>query len=174
LTRPYSGNCPAGGECPPGSGYGDAGSGTSFPASIGRNSCDTCLLKNPYPAILPGQYLKVHSQNIDKERQGTMNALIRSRKKQIEEFCRAWNIKELQVFGSVTTDHFRPDSDIDIVVDFPPGSPHTLIQLAKMEAELEGIFGRRIDLLTRQAVEKSRNYIRKKSILSSMEKVYGA
>jgi hypothetical protein len=103
-----------------------------------------------------------------------MNALIRSRKKQIGEFCRAWNIRELQVFGSVTTDHFRPDSDIDIVVDFPPGSQHTLIQLAKMEEELEGIFGRRIDLLTRQAIEKSRNYIRKKSILMSMEKVYGA
>ena len=103
-----------------------------------------------------------------------LNALIRSRKKQIEEFCRAWNIRELQVFGSVTTDHFRPDSDIDIVVDFPPGSPHTLVQLARMEEELEGIFGRRIDLLTRQAIEKSRNYIRKKSILSSMEKVYGA
>jgi hypothetical protein len=43
-----------------------------------------------------------------------------------------------------------------------------------MEEELEGIFGRRIDLLTRQAIEKSRNYIRKKSILMSMEKVYGA
>jgi uncharacterized protein len=103
-----------------------------------------------------------------------MNALIRNRKKQIEEFCRAWNIKELLVFGSVTTDHFRPDSDIDIVVDFPHGSPHTLVQLAKMEEELEGIFGRKIDLLTRQAIEKSRNYIRKKSILASMEKVYGA
>ena len=68
----------------------------------------------------------------------------------------------------------RLGSDIDIVVDFPPGSPHTLVQLAKMEEELERIFGRRIDLLTRQAIEKSRNYIRKKGILASMENVYGA
>jgi uncharacterized protein len=103
-----------------------------------------------------------------------MNALIRSRKKQIDEFCKEWNISELQVFGSVTTRKFRPDSDIDIIVDFPKGSHHTLIQLAQMEAELEQIFSRRIDLMTRQAVEQSRNYIRKKSILSSMEKVYGA
>lgn len=103
-----------------------------------------------------------------------MNALIRSRKKEIGEFCKEWNIKELQVFGSVTTKNFHPDSDIDIIVDFPAGSHHTLIELAQMEAELETIFGRRIDLLTRQAVEKSRNTIRKESILSSMEKVYGA
>ena len=103
-----------------------------------------------------------------------MNALIRSRQKQIGEFCKAWNISELQVFGSVTTRRFRPDSDIDIIVDFPAGSHHTLIQLAQMEAGLEEIFGRRIDLMTRQAVEQSRNYIRKRSILSSMEKVYGA
>jgi predicted nucleotidyltransferase len=103
-----------------------------------------------------------------------MHALIRQRKKKIEAFCRAWNVKELQVFGSVTTEHFRPDSDIDIIVDFLPGSHHTLLQLARMEEELEQIFGRRIDLLTRQAVEQSRNYIRKESILASMEKVYGA
>jgi hypothetical protein len=103
-----------------------------------------------------------------------MNPLIRSRKNKIEKFCKAWNIRELLVFGSVTTDQFRPDSDIDIVVDFLPGSHHTLIQIAQMEEELEGIFGRRIDLISRQAVEQSRNYIRRKSILETMEKVYGA
>ncbi len=59
-------------------------------------------------------------------------------------------------------------------MDFPPGSRHTLIHLAKMEEELEVIFGRKIDLLTRKAVEESRNSIRKNEILASMEKVYGA
>jgi hypothetical protein len=103
-----------------------------------------------------------------------MNALIQNRKKKIEKFCKAWNVRELQVFGSVLRNDFRPDSDIDIIVDFPPGSVHTLIQLAQMEEELEHIFNRRIDLITRQAIEQSRNYIRKKTILSSMERVYGA
>ena len=103
-----------------------------------------------------------------------MNQLIRSRKNEIEAFCKTWNVKELQVFGSVTTVNFSPDSDIDIIVDFPTGTHRSLIQLAQMEEELERIFGRRIDLLTRKAVDQSRNYIRKKSILSSMEKVYGA
>jgi len=103
-----------------------------------------------------------------------VHALIRRRKKKIEAFCKAWNVRELQVFGSVTTDRFRPESDIDIIVDFLPGTRHTLIQLAKMEVELEQIFGRHTDLITRQAVEESRNYIRRKSILASLEKVYGA
>jgi len=102
-----------------------------------------------------------------------MNPIIRSRKKQIEAFCKEWDVRELQVFGSITTGNFGPDSDIDILVDFPKGSRHTLLQLARMEQDLERIFGRRIDLLTRQAVEQSRNYIRRKSILASLEKVYG-
>ena len=103
-----------------------------------------------------------------------MNALIQNQKKKIEEFCKAWNVKELQVFGSVLTKDFRPDSDIDIIVDFSPGSIHTLIHLAQMEEELEHIFNRRIDLISRQAIEQSRNHIRKKTILSTMERVYGA
>ncbi|MFA5416473.1 MAG: nucleotidyltransferase domain-containing protein, partial [Methanoregula sp.] len=82
-----------------------------------------------------------------------MNPLIRNRKKKIEKFCQAWNVQVLQVFGSVTTTNFRPDSDIDFVVDFKPGSVHTLIDLAKMEEELERIFNRRIDLITRRAIE---------------------
>jgi uncharacterized protein len=103
-----------------------------------------------------------------------MNALIQNQKKKIEEFCKAWNVKELQIFGSVPTKDFRPDSDIDIIVDFSPGSSHTLIHLAQMEEELEHIFNRRIDLISRQAIEQSRNHIRKKTILSTMERVYGA
>jgi uncharacterized protein len=103
-----------------------------------------------------------------------MNALIQNRKREIEEFCKEWNVKELQVFGSVIRNDFRPDSDIDIVVDFLPGTVHTLIDLAKMEEELEHIFNRRVDLMTRQAIEESRNYIRRKTILSTMERVYSA
>jgi len=34
----------------------------------------------------------------------------------IEEFCRKWRIKEFSLFGSVLTDAFRPDSDVDVLV----------------------------------------------------------
>jgi predicted nucleotidyltransferase len=103
-----------------------------------------------------------------------MHTLVRDRKKEIEQFCKRWNVRELQVFGSVLRMDFRADSDIDIVVDFKPGTEHTLLIMAKMEEELEQIFRRRIDLITRNALEQSRNHIRKQSILSTMEPVYVA
>jgi hypothetical protein len=59
-------------------------------------------------------------------------------------------------------------------VDFLPGSVHTLISLAKMEEEFEEIFHRHIDLITWRAIEESRNYIRKKTILDTLEPVYVA
>jgi len=101
-----------------------------------------------------------------------MNALFQNRKKKVEQFCKRWNVKELQVFGSVLRNDFSPVSDIDIVVDFLPGSLYTLLHLAKMEEELERIFNRRIDLITRRSLDQSRNYIRKRSILETMEPVY--
>jgi len=39
----------------------------------------------------------------------------------IRTFCRKWKIVELALFGSVLTDHFRADSDIDVLVEFEPG-----------------------------------------------------
>lgn len=60
---------------------------------------------------------------------------------------------------------------MDSIVTLLSGS--FLIPLARMEAELEQMLGRHVDLLTRKAVEQSRNYIRKQGILSSLEKVYG-
>ena len=39
---------------------------------------------------------------------------------QIEAFCKKWNVQEFSLFGSVLTDKFRPDSDIDVMVEFKP------------------------------------------------------
>ena len=103
-----------------------------------------------------------------------MNRLAAFQEKQIEEFCRKWNVRELLAFGSVTRKDFRQESDIDLVVDFKPGSLHTLLHLAKMEKELEQVFGRPVDLITKQALEQSRNHIRKRSILATMVPVYVA
>lgn len=76
------------------------------------------------------------------------------------------------LFGSVLRDDCRPDSDVDVVVDFDPGAERTLFDLVSMTDELKEIFGRDVDLLTKKAVEQSRNYIRRKAILLSMEVVY--
>jgi predicted nucleotidyltransferase len=60
------------------------------------------------------------------------------------------------------------------VVDFKAGTVHSLLDLARMEDELETLFGRHVDLVPRKALEQSRNYIRRKEILSSLERVYVA
>lgn len=90
----------------------------------------------------------------------------------ISEFCKKWKVKEFALFGSVLRDDFKPDSDIDVLVDFEQDSGRTLFDLVDMIDELKNIFGRDVDLLTRKAVERSRNYIRRKEILSSAEVVY--
>lgn len=93
-------------------------------------------------------------------------------KEKISEFCKKWKVKEFALFGSVLRDDFKPDSDIDVLVDFEQDSGRTLFDLVDMIDELKNIFGRDVDLLTRKAVERSRNYIRRKEILSSAEVVY--
>ncbi|MEA3282119.1 MAG: nucleotidyltransferase domain-containing protein, partial [Euryarchaeota archaeon] len=90
-------------------------------------------------------------------------------KEEITKFCKKWGISEFSFFGSVLTDDFRPDSDIDVLVTFEEDSKYTLFDLVHIEDELKQIFGRDVDLLTRRGVEQSRNYIRRKSILSSLE-----
>jgi len=93
-------------------------------------------------------------------------------KEKLAEFCKKWKIREFAFFGSILRDDFRPDSDIDVVVDFEPNVSRTLFDLVSMIDELKEIFGRKVDLLTRSAVEQSRNYIRRKEILSTLEVVH--
>jgi predicted nucleotidyltransferase len=55
------------------------------------------------------------------------------------------------------------------MVDYEPGISPSLRELVQMEEELEGIFGRRVDLVERRLVESSPNYIRRNNILRSLE-----
>ena len=90
----------------------------------------------------------------------------------IVAFCQRWNVTNFAFFGSVLRDDFGPDSDIDVVVGFPSGSTPGLFDLVTMRDELEGIFGRKFDLLTRMGVESSHNWIRRKEILGTAETYY--
>ena len=93
---------------------------------------------------------------------------------QIEIFCRKWGISDLSLFGSVLREDFRPDSDIDVLVRFAPEVKHGLFNLVRMRNELEEIFGRDVDLISRRGVEASRNHIRRKTILDSARTIYAA
>ena len=110
-----------------------------------------------------------------KDRDRTMNKIhIKLPKEKIAEFCKRWKVREFAIFGSVLRNDFRPDSDIDIIVDFETGAHISLFDLVSMTDELRVIFQRNVDLLTRRGVEQSRNYIRRKEILSSMQVVHAA
>jgi predicted nucleotidyltransferase len=92
----------------------------------------------------------------------------------IKAFCQRWKIKELSVFGSIRTGHFRPDSDIDLLVTFAPDATWSLLDHLRMEEELTAMLGRPVDLVSRRAIERSANWIRREAILGSAEVVYGA
>src|SRR5215469_4038359 len=68
---------------------------------------------------------------------------------QIGEICRRQGIKRLALFGSVLTGRFSDSSDIDVLVEFKPGTRVGFFRLAEIEAELSPLFGgRKIDLRT--------------------------
>lgn len=92
----------------------------------------------------------------------------------IERFCRTWRVAELALFGSVLRGDFRADSDVDVLVKFAPDASWSIFDLMRMEEELSTLFGRKVDLVERRAVEQSENYIRRRQILSTAEPVYVA
>ncbi|GBE73128.1 P72997 [Microcystis aeruginosa NIES-87] len=98
----------------------------------------------------------------------------------IAQFCDRWQVTEfatstklsVHLFGSVLREDFRPDSDIDVMVEFHPEAHPTFSTLDQMEAELKTIFHRDVDLITRQGIATSRNYLRRNQILSSAQVIY--
>ena len=89
----------------------------------------------------------------------------------IRDFCRRWKIAELSLFGSVLREDFRPDSDVDVLVTFVKEAQWSLYDWVDMIAELREIFGRDVDLLSRQSL---RNPFRRYEILKTRETLYAA
>ncbi|MDZ7753025.1 MAG: nucleotidyltransferase family protein [Gammaproteobacteria bacterium] len=69
--------------------------------------------------------------------------------KRLTQFCRAYRVRRLSLFGSQLRGAARPDSDIDLLVEFEPAARPTFLDLAQMEMELsEAMGGRKVDLRT--------------------------
>jgi len=85
----------------------------------------------------------------------------------LRDFCRRWKLTELSLFGSVVTSNFGPNSDVDVMVQFAAGAPWSLTNWLEMQRELETLFQRHVDLVEREAIERSDNRFRKREILSS-------
>jgi predicted nucleotidyltransferase len=75
-------------------------------------------------------------------------------KEQIADFCINNQIRKFAFYGSVLRDDFGPESDIDVLVEFEPGQPIGLMEVAGMEIELSEILGRKVDLRTPQDLSR--------------------
>ena len=89
----------------------------------------------------------------------------------LSAFARRWRVVEVELFGSALRDDFGPESDVDVLLTFEADARWSLFDLVDMKAELEAVFGRSVDVTTRAAVERSANWVRRESILSSARAV---
>jgi predicted nucleotidyltransferase len=69
-------------------------------------------------------------------------------KERIAAFCSANGVSRLALFGSILRDDFRPDSDVDILIEFLPGVHVGYFAMARMARELSALLGRAVDLRT--------------------------
>ena len=72
--------------------------------------------------------------------------------RRIADFCRGHGICEMSLFGSVLRSDFRPDSDIDVLVEFLPQVRTSLFRRVDMRDELTDIFGHQVDLVTKPSL----------------------
>jgi uncharacterized protein len=88
----------------------------------------------------------------------------------IARFCKQNGIRRLSLFGSVLTDDFGPESDVDVLVEFEPDYHIGLVGLAGLEIELSEMLGRKADLRTPQDLSR---YFRER-VMSLAEVQYAA
>lgn len=89
----------------------------------------------------------------------------------IKELCKEYKVKNFSVFGSVLTDNFSTDSDIDFVVDFDENDPLAYTDLYfQLKDKLEQILKRQVDLVEERGIKNS--FLRKE-IDKSKVVIYG-
>lgn len=103
----------------------------------------------------------------------TFSQLIKTKfKQEITAFCQQWQISELALFGSVLRQDFGPHSDIDVLVSFAPEADWGLFDHVQMQTDLEAIFQRKVDLISKRAVEQSRNWLHREEILQTAQIIF--
>jgi uncharacterized protein len=104
-----------------------------------------------------------------------MQADIDAKRDALAALCRRYGVARLEVFGSAARGTgFDPDrSDADFLVTFEPAARNDLATIIDLKDELEGLLRRPVDLVERETVEVSRNFIRRRAILKDAQTVYG-
>ena len=90
--------------------------------------------------------------------------------REVAEICRRYQVRELSVFGSTARGEARPDSDIDLLVEFLPGAHVSLLRHFAAERELSELLGRKVDLVSKRAL---RDALRDR-VLAEARLVYAA
>ena len=103
-----------------------------------------------------------------------MTARIALPSDEIAAFCERWQVVELALFGCALRDDFGPASDIDLLVVFEEEARHSLFDMVRIERELKSIIGRKVSLVERVDIERSRNYLRRRTVLEASETIYAA
>ncbi len=98
----------------------------------------------------------------------TLHSIDISRER-IAAFCRTNGIRRLALFGSILRDDFRPESDVDVLIEFQPGV-RVGLAFIRMQDELSSILGRKVDLHTPGSLSK---YFRAE-VLDEAEALYVA
>jgi predicted nucleotidyltransferase len=93
-------------------------------------------------------------------------------KSKIANFCRRWRIVKLSVFGSILRKDYKPDSDLDILVEFSHNADWGLLDHVLMQQELEKLLNRNVDLVSEKAIRSSHNWIRTEEILNSARLIF--
>jgi predicted nucleotidyltransferase len=83
-----------------------------------------------------------------------------------------WLVSELSLFGSILRQDFRADSDIDCLVSFRPEADWSLLDHLQMQQELIEILRRDVDLVSKRAIDRSQNWLRRQEILSTAQVIY--
>src|SRR5881628_1882458 len=88
----------------------------------------------------------------------------------LAELCRRYEVRELSLFGSAARGEMRPDSDIDLLVEFLPDAQVGLVEHAGLMLDLQRLLGRKVDLVSKNALKpRIRPYV-----LSDAQLVYAA
>jgi predicted nucleotidyltransferase len=117
----------------------------------------------------------VLKHTLQKCREKAMQADIAEKRDALAALCRRYGVARLEVFGSAARGaRFDPKrSDADFLVTFKPAARNDLAAFADLKEALERLLGRPVDLVERETVEASRNFIRRRAILKEAQTVYG-
>jgi uncharacterized protein len=72
---------------------------------------------------------------------------------ELANLCRRYQVRELSVFGSAARGEMRPDSDIDLLVEFLPDAQVDLVDFAGLMLDLSRLLGRKVDLVSKNGLK---------------------